>query len=217
MCHTWLLPSPGGATCSVSQQNASMCHVCCIGQTRRLTSFVSLCGRLKDGISSADACCRGVLLVVQVAVATVDSWGRRPLLLWGVGGLTGALVVLGATQAGLAPGDSAVGAWTSVVALLLYVGCYQVGYQVIRHTLIRPCESASMLVGAQGGYKLCRMSSVCHRLVLRPCSMTCATPVIRQWCRAVHNGRLNNRRTCCMLTHACCCAAHRSALVPSAG
>ena len=40
------------------------------------------------------------LLMTALAVATVDSWGRRPLLLWGVSGIVAALLALGAAQVG---------------------------------------------------------------------------------------------------------------------
>lgn len=56
---------------------------------------------------------------------TVDSWGRRPLLLLGVSLLTVALVALSAVNTFL-PASSPTATWTSVVALLLYVGAYQV-------------------------------------------------------------------------------------------
>ena len=58
-----------------------------------------------------------------VAVLTVDSVGRRPLLLWGVGGMTVALVGLGGSSLAL---SGSVSTWSSVAALLLYVGAYQV-------------------------------------------------------------------------------------------
>jgi hypothetical protein len=58
-----------------------------------------------------------------VAVASVDSVGRRPLLLWGVSGMTFALVCLGASSLIL---SGSVSTWASVIALLLYVGAYQV-------------------------------------------------------------------------------------------
>ena len=61
-----------------------------------------------------------------MAVATVDSLGRRPLLLAGVSGIAVALVTLGSAQAGLLPlGDGGL-AQANLLALLLYVGCYQV-------------------------------------------------------------------------------------------
>ena len=58
-----------------------------------------------------------------VAVLTVDSVGRRPLLLWGVGGMTVALIGLGGSSLTL---TGSVSTWSSVAALLLYVGAYQV-------------------------------------------------------------------------------------------
>lgn len=61
-----------------------------------------------------------------VAVATVDKWGRRPLLLAGVSGMVVSLVVLAVAQSATAA-DGGVAATTSVIALLLYVGAYQVG------------------------------------------------------------------------------------------
>lgn len=76
------------------------------------------------------------LLMTLVAVATVDRLGRRPLLLGGVGGMVVALLLLTAAQGGVdasavkaaeVAAESAGGAaWLSAVALLLYVGCYQV-------------------------------------------------------------------------------------------
>ena len=57
------------------------------------------------------------------AVLYVDSWGRRPLLLGGVTGMVAALCGLGAASLLL---QGAASTWTSVGALLLYVGAYQV-------------------------------------------------------------------------------------------
>ena len=76
------------------------------------------CGKVAIPHSHVDVCAAGV------AVLTVDSVGRRPLLLAGIAGLTIALCALSAAQL-LAVGQAAT--WTSVIALLLYVGCYQVG------------------------------------------------------------------------------------------
>ena len=56
-------------------------------------------------------------------MATVDSVGRRPLLLWGVCGMVAAL--LGLSASSLVLGGS-LGTWASVIALLMYVGAYQV-------------------------------------------------------------------------------------------
>jgi hypothetical protein len=57
-----------------------------------------------------------------VAVLTVDSLGRRPLLLGGVFSMVIALLALGGSQIALSGGAET---WTSVAALLLYVGAYQ--------------------------------------------------------------------------------------------
>lgn len=59
-----------------------------------------------------------------MAVTKVDSVGRRPLLLYGVSGMTIALLGLGGSSLIL---TGSVSTWSSVVALLLYVGAYQVG------------------------------------------------------------------------------------------
>ena len=58
-----------------------------------------------------------------VAVATVDSVGRRPLLLGGVTGLCVSLLALSGAQT-LVGGDLAT--WLSVLGLLSYTAAYQV-------------------------------------------------------------------------------------------
>lgn len=73
------------------------------------------------------------LVMTGVAVGTVDSWGRRPLLLFGVSGIIVALVLLGSTQAGLFPLPGEMAAWANLLALLMYVGAYQVRTLPGRH------------------------------------------------------------------------------------
>jgi len=68
------------------------------------------------------------LVMTGIAVATVDSWGRRPLLLYGVSGIVGALLLLGSTQAGLVPIPDGAAAWANLMALLIYVGAYQLSF-----------------------------------------------------------------------------------------
>lgn len=51
------------------------------------------------------------LVMTAVAVATVDSWGRRPLLLWGVSGIVASLLALGAAQVGWRVWRGAVVPW----------------------------------------------------------------------------------------------------------
>ena len=65
------------------------------------------------------------LALAGVAVATVDSVGRRPLLLGGVTGMVVSLVGLGVASIQL---QGSAAAWTSVAALLAYVGAYQVSF-----------------------------------------------------------------------------------------
>eukprot|EP01026_Neomeris_dumetosa_P065428 TRINITY_DN6280_c0_g1_i3.p2 TRINITY_DN6280_c0_g1~~TRINITY_DN6280_c0_g1_i3.p2 ORF type:complete len:354 (+),score=30.96 TRINITY_DN6280_c0_g1_i3:119-1063(+) len=72
------------------------------------------------------------LLMTAVAVFTVESLGRRPLLLAGVSGMVAALFCLSVTQ-------GAVATWAiygSLIALLLYVGCYQVSFGPISWLLV---------------------------------------------------------------------------------
>ena len=70
------------------------------------------------------------LAMTIVAVVLVDRLGRRPLLLSGVSGMVLSLVVLGSTTPG-SPFSGlvypALASSASVGALLLFVGCYQVG------------------------------------------------------------------------------------------
>lgn len=66
------------------------------------------------------------LVMTVVAVTTVDSWGRRPLLLWGVGGIVASLLVLAGASLEGGPLPAEFAAWTNLLALLAYVGSYQV-------------------------------------------------------------------------------------------
>jgi hypothetical protein len=72
--------------------------------------------------------------------------GRRPLLLAGVSGMVVALLALGLAQGSGGGGGGAV-AGVSVVALLLYVGCYQVSFGPISWLIVG--EVSSMV--AEGG------------------------------------------------------------------
>jgi sugar porter (SP) family MFS transporter len=77
------------------------------------------------------------LVTTGVAVATVDSWGRRPLLLLGVSGIVFSLFVLGSVQSGqLLPSSPEISIWANVVALLLYVGAYQVSFGPISWLIV---------------------------------------------------------------------------------
>lgn len=97
------------------------------------------------GFGSADSATRisvvlGLfkLVTTGVAVATVDSWGRRPLLLLGVSGIVFSLFVLGSVQSGQLPllSDQGIGVWANVIALLLYVGAYQVSFGPISWLIV---------------------------------------------------------------------------------
>ena len=64
-------------------------------------------------------------MLTGAAVLTVDRAGRRPLLLGGVAGIVVALLALGGLQyLGAEAGPATL---LSCLALLLYVGAYQVG------------------------------------------------------------------------------------------
>ena len=60
-----------------------------------------------------------------IAVVTVESLGRRPLLLVGVAGMIVSLFVLGISSSLAATSQGF--AIAAVLALLAYVSCYQVG------------------------------------------------------------------------------------------
>eukprot|EP00894_Picocystis_sp_ML_P003708 jgi/Pico_ML_1/54225/g28.t1 len=78
------------------------------------------------------------LLMTMVAVFTVDKVGRRPLLLAGISGMVVALFMLASTQ-GDATGPMDDPSWmgiVSVIALLMYVGCYQVSFGPIAWLLV---------------------------------------------------------------------------------
>ena len=59
----------------------------------------------------------------------MEDLGRRPLLLIGVSSMVVSLLALGGSQLVL---TGQAETWTSVIALLLYVGSYQVTYHVSR-------------------------------------------------------------------------------------
>ncbi|KAK2078217.1 hypothetical protein QBZ16_004085 [Prototheca wickerhamii] len=69
------------------------------------------------------------MLMTLVAVATVDRLGRRPLLLGGVAALTVSLFSLAlASSHVMLHVSHAAAAWTSLAALLLFVGSYQLSF-----------------------------------------------------------------------------------------
>ena len=76
------------------------------------------------------------LLTTGLAVVTVDSWGRRPLLLAGVSGIVFSLIVLGSVQAQVFPIPSEYGAWANLVALLFYTGAYQASFGPISWLIV---------------------------------------------------------------------------------
>jgi MFS family permease len=94
------------------------------------------------------------LIMTGFAVKYVDTLGRRPLLLGGVGVMTLATAVLGACSATLAAGDAAnapITATASVVAVFMYVGAYQVSFGPIAWLLVGeifPQRVRSAAVGA---------------------------------------------------------------------
>eukprot|EP00210_Caulerpa_lentillifera_P008904 g8495.t1 len=72
------------------------------------------------------------LIVTIFAASKVESLGRRPLLLYGVSGLTLALLIL----SGSCAMDGAAASWAGVFALLLYVGCYQFSFGPVGWLLV---------------------------------------------------------------------------------
>jgi len=77
-------------------------------------------------------------LVTTIFSATkVESLGRRPLLLYGVSGLTVSLGVLSVSNwLGDVPSISTAAAWGGVVALLVYVGSYQFSFGPVTWLLV---------------------------------------------------------------------------------
>lgn len=76
------------------------------------------------------------LLMTGVAVVTVDNWGRRPLLLYGVSALTASLLFLAAASSSTLGLPDGLAAWTNLGALLVYVGAYQVSFGPISWLLV---------------------------------------------------------------------------------
>jgi hypothetical protein len=76
------------------------------------------------------------LIMTGVAVATVDSWGRRPLLLTGIAAIVASLVALGGIQTGVVPIPDGAAAWASLLALLTYVGAYQLSFGPISWLIV---------------------------------------------------------------------------------
>ena len=66
----------------------------------------------------------GGTCLAGVAVVTVDKFGRRPLLLIGVGGMFGSTLLIGiACQVAY---SSAAATYITIVMLFIFVGSYQV-------------------------------------------------------------------------------------------
>lgn len=112
------------------------------------------------------------LVMTLIAVATVDKLGRRPLLLGGVGGMVIALLLLTAAQGGVdvaaaagAAGGGVSAAWVSAIALLLYVGCYQISFGPISWLLVGEVFPLAVSGGvrALGGCTGAHNMGGCHR------------------------------------------------------
>ncbi|KAK9819163.1 hypothetical protein WJX81_007550 [Elliptochloris bilobata] len=73
------------------------------------------------------------LVMTGVAVAKVDSLGRRPLLLGGVSAMVASLLALGAAELAL---TGRLESYVSVAALLLYVGAYQISFGPISWLMV---------------------------------------------------------------------------------
>lgn len=71
------------------------------------------------------------LIMTGVAVVVIDRLGRRPLLLGGVGGMVVSLFLLGSYYIFFSAAPA-----VAVVALLLYVGCYQLSFGPIGWLMI---------------------------------------------------------------------------------
>lgn len=88
-----------------------------------------------------------------LAVATVDSWGRRPLLLWGVSGIVVALLLLGTAQVRGLAGWLAGTVWLCYVSGIVAPCC--------RRALRRCVRRAALVVLA------CRATAAGYGFALR--------------------------------------------------
>lgn len=95
-------------------------------------------GFVSAGAATGVALVLGAFKLVMTvgAVCSVDSWGRRPLLLWGVGGIVAALGILWSIAGGVLALPPRVLAWCSLGALLLYVGAYQMSFGPISWLMV---------------------------------------------------------------------------------
>ena len=97
-----------------------------------------------DGAGTAQLVAVGLgafkLLATASSLPFIDSAGRRPLLLIGIGGLTVALALLGAAAGALGSGlDTFLGlpvTYASVAALLMYVASYQISFGPISWLIV---------------------------------------------------------------------------------
>lgn len=68
---------------------------------------------------------KGVMTLVSVSLVENPKWGRRPLLLLGTAGMTGSLLALSLLFAG---GADAINQSAVILAIVSYVGFYQIGF-----------------------------------------------------------------------------------------
>lgn len=103
---------------------------------------------IQDATASSVAIGLAKLVMTGAAVATVDRVGRRPLLLGGVGGIVGALVLLSLASSGSLAEDVAPTA--SLLALLLYVGSYQLSFGPISWLIVGEASATRYWDGRLG-------------------------------------------------------------------
>jgi len=85
-----------------------------------------------------------------LAVSAVDRLGRRPLLLGGVGALSGALFVLALLASPASPLEGGAASGASLAALLLYVGAYQLSFGPISWLMVGEIFPAAVRSEAVG-------------------------------------------------------------------
>jgi hypothetical protein len=122
-----------------------------------------------------------VLLWAGVAVLTVDSLGRRPLLLAGVSSMVVALLALGGSNLVL---SGSLETWTSVIALLVYVGAYQVPHSL---PILAGHQRLLIILMPFGSHLSCLIKLGVEMLTMQSCNLATASQLQPLHCTIICN------------------------------